>query len=338
MTIPLITGPVRGDDVNKLIVAVNGIAAQGVGNGDVVGPASATDNHIAAFNGATGKLIKDGGVLGTMAAAATSSYTATSGLVALLIADAITNGVVDKAPTENAVFDALALKQAALSGAVLTAVTVQGTDKILIQDVSDTDNLKTVTAQSIADLSTGQGPTGSGTVSGLAGVAVTEETGNKLAHYTLLTLTNVVVVLADDVGVGAYGSAFLYTLPKGYKQIQTKRNLVITKTSAGVDADWEGQSVITDVVLTNAAIASSLTDTAALGPATAGSQTDIHLSGNAAGAITAITADMTTTSGNPSTLYFGVTVNDADQDVTGTPCNFILNGTIQIRTIDSGDI
>ncbi len=42
--------------------------------------------------------------------------------------------------------------KAALDGMVLTAVTVASTDKVLIQDVSDSDNLKTVTAQSIADL------------------------------------------------------------------------------------------------------------------------------------------------------------------------------------------
>lgn len=43
---------------------------------------------------------------------------------------------------------------AALDGATLTAVTVAGTDKVLVQDASDTDNLKTVTAQSVADLTT----------------------------------------------------------------------------------------------------------------------------------------------------------------------------------------
>jgi hypothetical protein len=42
--------------------------------------------------------------------------------------------------------------QAEVSGAVLTAVTVAATDKVLVQDASDSDNLKSVTAQSIADL------------------------------------------------------------------------------------------------------------------------------------------------------------------------------------------
>lgn len=42
--------------------------------------------------------------------------------------------------------------KSALDGATITAATVASTDKVLIQDVDDTDNLKTVTAQSIADL------------------------------------------------------------------------------------------------------------------------------------------------------------------------------------------
>lgn len=39
-----------------------------------------------------------------------------------------------------------------LDGATLTSVTVTGTDKVILQDDSDSDNIKTVTAQSIADL------------------------------------------------------------------------------------------------------------------------------------------------------------------------------------------
>lgn len=41
----------------------------------------------------------------------------------------------------------------AIDGATLTAVTVAGDDKVMIQDTDDADNLKTVTAQSIANLS-----------------------------------------------------------------------------------------------------------------------------------------------------------------------------------------
>lgn len=39
------------------------IALAGVGSGDVVGPASSTDSHVALFDGITGKLLKDGGLM-----------------------------------------------------------------------------------------------------------------------------------------------------------------------------------------------------------------------------------------------------------------------------------
>ena len=45
--------------------------------------------------------------------------------------------------------------KSALDGANIANVVVAGTDKVLIQDADDTDNLKHVTAQSIADLSSG---------------------------------------------------------------------------------------------------------------------------------------------------------------------------------------
>ena len=43
----------------------------------------------------------------------------------------------------------------ALNGATITNVIVAGGDKVLIQDITDSDNLKYVTAQSIADLASG---------------------------------------------------------------------------------------------------------------------------------------------------------------------------------------
>lgn len=42
-----------------------------------------------------------------------------------------------------------------LDGATLTSVTVATGDKVIVQDASDSDNIKTVTAQSIADLASG---------------------------------------------------------------------------------------------------------------------------------------------------------------------------------------
>lgn len=51
--------------------------------GDVVGPASSTDSEVALFDGATGKLLKGGGALGTAAAADTGDFaTAAQGALA----------------------------------------------------------------------------------------------------------------------------------------------------------------------------------------------------------------------------------------------------------------
>lgn len=62
-------GGVVGDVWQKAAGAWSIVAnirgASGAGTGDVVGPASATDNRIARFNGTTGKLLKDGGTVAT---------------------------------------------------------------------------------------------------------------------------------------------------------------------------------------------------------------------------------------------------------------------------------
>ncbi len=52
------------------------IVIEGAASGDVVGPGSSTDGHLAVFDGATGKLIKDGG-----AAGGAISQTATGGQI-----------------------------------------------------------------------------------------------------------------------------------------------------------------------------------------------------------------------------------------------------------------
>jgi len=53
-------------------------ATGGSGSGDVTGPASATDGAVALYDGTTGKLLKNGVVLGTAATTATTDYTSSS--------------------------------------------------------------------------------------------------------------------------------------------------------------------------------------------------------------------------------------------------------------------
>lgn len=76
-------------------------------------------------------------------------------------AEADTNAFTDAEKTKLAGIEASAdvtdetNVKSSLSGATITSATVAGTDKVLIQDADDSDNLKTVTAQSIADLGGG---------------------------------------------------------------------------------------------------------------------------------------------------------------------------------------
>lgn len=62
------------------------------GTGDVVGPASATDGNLAVFDGATGKLLKDGGAPG-------------GGSVSDAAYGVAWNGDTTTAPSKNAVYD-----------------------------------------------------------------------------------------------------------------------------------------------------------------------------------------------------------------------------------------
>ena len=84
-----------------LVIAGGG----GGGSGDVVGPASATDGAVALFDGATGKLLKVGGTLGTAAFTPSTNYLTPSAI-----------GVTVQG------YDATILKAAAIG------VTVQGYD------------------------------------------------------------------------------------------------------------------------------------------------------------------------------------------------------------------
>lgn len=173
--------------------------------------------------------------------------------------------------------------------------------------------------------------TGTGTASG----TVVTEGGAGPLHYTTITFTNATVALADATGTCAYGSANIYTLPQGnIVYVGATSNLALTKSSTGVNVDWDG-----DFGIGTAAAAADATLSATeqnLLPTTATPQA-------AAGATTAkgestasehIVIDGTSTA---SKVYLNLLVDDADHDVTTTPCNLVLNGTITIVWINTGD-
>jgi hypothetical protein len=123
--------------------------AAGAGSGDVVGPASATDNALVRFDTTTGKLIQNSGA--TLDDSNNLSVNSILPTVDVALADGGTGSSTASGARTN--LDA----QQTLSGLTITSATVATGDKVLIQDVDDSDNLKYVTAQSIADLASGGG-------------------------------------------------------------------------------------------------------------------------------------------------------------------------------------
>ena len=127
-----------------------------------------------------------------------------------------------------------------LDGATLTSVTVTGTDKVIIQDDSDSDSIKTVTAQAIADLGGGGGGGG---------------------------LTSTVI---SDTTLGSTASTLEYTDLDDYKAIDI--NLIHVESDAGnrelrlqVSTDngstWKTSGYVSNLRLLNIANASKLTST-----------------------------------------------------------------------------
>lgn len=92
--------------------------------------------------------------------------------------------------------DSVDTKQDDLDGLSLTAVTVATGDKILIQDISDSDNLKTATAQSIADLYVQTAPA----ESDVTFTDITTNNASTTKHGYLKKLSNSATEYMDGTG------------------------------------------------------------------------------------------------------------------------------------------
>ncbi len=175
---------------------------------------------------------------------------------------------------------------------------------------------------------------GVGEITSVTGATVAEN-GTGVMYKTVFTLSAVDVALTDNAGVAAYGGLKLYDFPEGYIYIiGSSSDIALTKSSAGVNDDWEGDFALgTVTAIGNAVLATTEQDilpTTATPEAVAGVTTSDGVSTATEHAI----IDGHTTALD---LYINYLVDDADQDVTTTPCNLILNGTVTVLWTSIGD-
>lgn len=172
-----------------------------------------------------------------------------------------------------------------------------------------------------------------GTVAG-TGVTVVES-GSGILNKTVLTFTDVDVALTDNAGTVAYGGLKVYDFPAGAILILgAVADLDLTKSSAGVNADWDGDFGVGTVTAGNNnalatteqnIIPTTATPQAVAGVTTANGQSTATENAVIDGTSTAVDA------------YLNILVDDADHDVTSTPCNIIVNGTLTLHWINLGD-
>ena len=167
------------------------------------------------------------------------------------------------------------------------------------------------------------------TVNGLS----VQEAGNGLLRKTVLTFEDVHFALTDEAGVVAYSGKKVYDFPTGLVTIQgAVADLALTKSSAGVNDDFDGDVGVGTVTASNngtlASTEQNIIPTTATPQAVAGATTADGVS------TAAVVLDGTATAAD---VYLNFLVDDADQDVTGTPADLIVNGTLTLLWTNIGD-
>jgi hypothetical protein len=153
---------------------------------------------------------------------------------------------------------------------------------------------------------------------------------------TVITLTDHAIALTDEAGIVAYGGSKIYDFPEGLIMfVGAVTDIDLTKSSAGVNDDWDGDMGLGTVTAGNDATLSSTEQD--LIPTTATPQ--------ASSGVTTADAQSTATEGlalhdgtaTAVDVYLNFLVDDADHDVTSTACNLICNGTVTLTWISLGD-
>lgn len=169
---------------------------------------------------------------------------------------------------------------------------------------------------------------------GKTGIEVIDETDG-ITHKTTLLLKDQTVTLADEAGVVAYGGQKVFDFPEGAILIEgVTTDLAITKSSAGVNADWDGDYSVGSVTASNNATLTATEDDMLPSTATPQASSSATTADGQSTAAENVVIDGTST---PVDALLNFLVDDADHNVAGTPCNLIVNGPIVIHWRNLGD-
>lgn len=166
------------------------------------------------------------------------------------------------------------------------------------------------------------------------GVSVTEYGAGPI-HFTKFTLTDLAVALTDVASTVAHGSHKLYDFPAGAILILgAVADLDVTKSSAGVNATWDGDFGLGTAAAAGDATLTTTEDDVIPTTATPQAVSGVTTANGQSTASENVVHDGTTT---PKDLYLNVLVDDADHNVAGTACNLIFNGTVNVAWVLLGD-
>ena len=167
------------------------------------------------------------------------------------------------------------------------------------------------------------------TVTGLTA----ESSGAGAFRTITFTFDDMAVAMVDEAGVVAYAGTKILDFPEGAVAIiGAVADLALTKSSAGINDTWDGDFGVGTVTASNNATLATTEQN--IIPTTATPQAVSGVSSANGVSTAALYLDGTTT---PADVYLNFLIDDADHDVTGTPANLIVNGTMKLHYVWLGN-
>jgi hypothetical protein len=186
------------------------------GSGDVVGPASAVSGQLCIFNGTTGKLIKDGGVVPTSNATHTGEVTGATGLT-------IANDAVTYAKMQNVSATDKVLGRATAGAGDVEEIACTAAGRAILDDVDAAAQRTTLGLGTIATQAANSVTISGGSVTGITYIAVAD--GGTGASTAAQAATNLGLGTGDSpqftaVNIGAAADTTLARVSAGVVSVE----------------------------------------------------------------------------------------------------------------------